>query len=120
MSTSTAPAKAKKTYYYPDKYKKKPAVQDFKVVSKNILRDLVIKHGYSVAEAAAKFDIDEGRAERLLYTKNPTAQQYEYALEIYDKGLSMVIACVAAGVSPSNFAKARRERVRNAYRPLRW
>jgi hypothetical protein len=111
----------KKVYQYPDKYKKKePITISRSAMDKQALRDLVLKHGFSISDAAAKFDMDEGRVERLLFSKVPTAQQYDYALEIYNKGFSMTVACVGAGVSFAHFKKARKEAMRHEYRPLRW
>ena len=100
--------------------KKKPFELSKRLMDKQALRDLVLKHGFSISDAAAKFDMDEGRVENLLFSKYPTAQQYDYALEIYNKGFSMTVACVGAGVSFEHFKKARKEAIKHEYKPMRW
>ncbi len=87
---------------------------------KNMLTDLILKKGLSIYEAAISCDMDEGAAKRSLFSKKPTAQQINRAIEIYDKGLSLTIACVASGVSVEHFRKAKQERSANKYNPYRW
>lgn len=87
---------------------------------KNMLTDLILKKGLSIYEAAISCDMDEGAAKRSLFSKKPTAQQINRAMEIYDKGLSLTIACVSSGVSFEYFRKARKNRVSNEYKPQRW
>ncbi len=125
VKAKTAPTikivNGKKVYHYSDRYQKKdPVTVSKRVMDRQVLRDLILKHGFSIGDAAAKFDMDEGRVRRLLFSKVPTAQQYEYALEIYNKGFSVTIACVGAGVSFEHFKKARKEAMRHEYKPLRW
>jgi hypothetical protein len=77
-------------------------------VNKDALKHMIVNRGYSIVEAAAKFDIDECKAERILFSSKPTKQQFDFAFEIYDKGLSFLIACVGAGVSPKHLKPALR------------
>ena len=87
---------------------------------KQALQELIIKHGYSIVDAAAKFDIDECKAEYILFSKKPTKEQVAHAFEIYDKGFPFMMACVASGVSMKAFKTARREKASTQYRPERW
>lgn len=91
-----------------------------KLLNRVALQNAIIKHGYSLADAAAKFDMDECRAESILYTNRPSENQINHAFEIYDKGFSLLVACTASGVSPAAFKKARKERVAVSYKPERW
>lgn len=87
---------------------------------KEALKDLIIKTGCSIAAAAAKFDIDECRAEYILFSSKPTKQQTAHALEIYNKGFPLMTACVASGVSIKDFNKAKKQESLQQYKPLRW
>lgn len=84
------------------------------------LKSLIIKKNYSIADAASKFDIDESHAENILYSKNPSTKQIAHAFDIYDKGFPLTMSCVASGVSPEAFKKARRDKASKQYRPTRW
>ena len=87
---------------------------------KQALQELIIKHGYSIVDAAAKFDIDECRAEYILFSSKPNKQQTAHALEIYNKGFPLMMACVASGVSIKDFNKAKKQESLQQYKPLRW
>lgn len=105
---------------------KNPRLQNAKnkisvrLLNKAGLQNLIIKQGYSLAAAAAKFDMDECRVESILYTNRPSENQIKRAFEIYDKGFSLLIACAASGVSPAAFKKARKAQAVIDYRPARW
>jgi hypothetical protein len=107
------------------KYKVKAKKPYFNIIKKsetlkNMLSDLILKKGLSIYEAAISCDIDEAAARRSLFSKKPTAQQINRAIEIYDKGLSLLVACVASGVSVEHFRKAKQERFSNKFNPQRW
>lgn len=87
---------------------------------KEALKKLIIKDGYSVFDAACKYDMVESHAENIIYSRKPSEQQIAHAFEIYDKGFPLIMACVSAGVSPKFFKKARREKQPTQYRPARW
>lgn len=87
---------------------------------KEAMKDLIVKTGCSIGDAAAKFDIDECKAEYILFSKKPTKEQFAHAFEIYDKGFPFMMACVASGVSMKAFKTARREKASTQYRPERW
>jgi len=109
-------------YSYPNKYTKKvkPVFISQAVAEKNMLMDMILNKGLSIQEAAIRCDLDECAAYRRLFSKKPTPQQINRAIEIYDKGLSLTIACVASGVSVEHFRKAKQERSANKYNPYRW
>lgn len=101
--------------------KEKQVNQSISVLqTRDALKYVIIKHGCSIADAAAKFDIDECRAEYILFSKKPTKEQIAHAFEIYDKGFPFIMACVSAGVAPKFFKKAKREKQPTQYRPVRW
>lgn len=85
-------------------------------VNKEALKHMIINRGYSIAEAAVKFDIDECRAERIIFSSKPTQDQFNFAFEIYDKGLSFFIACVGAGIAPKYLKPALRIREANKFK----
>jgi hypothetical protein len=99
---------------------KKSAYKTMRETYRTVLRHLILRKNFSIFDAANKYDIDECAAENVLFDKKPTPRQIAYALEIYDKGLSVTIACVAAGVPLKVFKKALRERSSTEYRPKRW
>lgn len=102
METTTTPP-VKKRSSKPSKYiAKKPGLR---ALEKSMLQNLVLKKDYSIAAAADSLDIDETLAHSTLFSKNPTQQQIDYALEVYNKGLSLLHACVASGVSMASFKK---------------
>jgi len=110
-----------KEYIYEDtRLRKGKAIFTQAEAEKNVLTDMVVNKGLSIYEAAVKCDIDELRAHRILFNKKPTDKQISRAFEIYDKGLSMIIACVSSGVSPAIFKSLNKQRLENTYKPYRW
>jgi hypothetical protein len=101
-------------------YKRKPDTFSLPKAERSILRDLILKKGMSLHEAAVAGNIDVSKAHSRLFDKHPTEAQINRAMEIYDKGLSFNIACVASGVSFEHFRTARKNRVANEYKPQRW
>lgn len=99
---------------------KKSAHQSLREMYKNVLRDSILKKNMSIFDAAFKLDIDECSAHGILFDKKPSQKQIDYAMEIFDKGLSLTVACVAAGVSFAAFKKARRDCGNIYYKPQRW
>jgi hypothetical protein len=101
-------------------YKRKPDTFSLPKAERNILRDLILKKGMSLHEAAVAGNLDACKATARLFDKRPSKEQLNRAMEIYDKGLSLTIACVASGVSFEHFRAARRNHVSNEYKPQRW
>lgn len=103
-------------------YLKKAKLGKFSLVEaeKNMLKDLILRKNMSIYEASVRCDIDERRANFVLFDKKPTQNQIDYALEIYNKGLPMLQACVASGVSFDTFKKIRREQMQKDRNPQRW
>jgi len=99
---------------------KQSSHKSLRAMHKTVLRELILKKNYSIFDAAFKFDMDEITAIGILFDKKPTQQQIDYALEIYNKGLSMVVACVAASVPFNIFKKALSAAPRDEYKPKRW
>ena len=99
---------------------KKSAHKIAREQQKAVLKVLIIKNNLSIAQAAFKLDMEECTATGILFAKRPTQKQIDYALEVYNKGLSLTIACVAAGVSFPVFRKALREARANENRIQRW
>jgi hypothetical protein len=85
-------------------------------VNKDALKHVIINRGFSIFDAASRFDIDECKAERILFSNKPTKQQLAFAFEIYDKGLSFLIACVGSGVAPKQFKLALRSRENSKFK----
>jgi hypothetical protein len=102
-------------------YKKKPPIpfSTQALADRNMLKDFIIRKGLSIYEASVRCDIDECRANFVLFDKKPTQNQIDYALEIYNKGLPMLQACVASGVSFETFKKIRREQMQKDRKPQR-
>ena len=90
------------------------------VSEKQSLIDLVLKRGHSVEYAAVLLYIDDILAKKLIFTNKPTQNQIDYAMEVYNKGLPVMHACVASGVSFETFKKVRRELAEKEYKPYRW
>lgn len=101
-------------------YKRKPDTFSQAEAERNILRDLILKKGMSLHEAAVAGNLDACKVHARLFDKRPTESQLNRAMEIYDKGLSLTIACVSSGVSFEYFRRARKNRVTNEYKPQRW
>lgn len=104
-------------------YIKKRVTYSHRIITSQLreaLKSFIIKKNYSIADAASKFDMDESHAENILYSKNPSNKQIAHAFEIYDKGFPLIMACVASGVSPAVFKKARLDKDSKQYRPMRW
>jgi hypothetical protein len=99
---------------------KKSSHKSLRAMYKTVLRELILKKNYSIFDAAFKFDMDEVTAIGILFDKKPTQAQIDYALEIYNKGLSMTVACVAASVPFNIFKKAHSTAPRTEYKPKRW
>jgi hypothetical protein len=103
-------------------YAKKPKTDCFSqaVAEKNILSNLILIKGLSIHDAAVACDLDTCKAYSRLFSKHPTDQQINRALEIYNKGLPLLTACVASGVSPEKFKAINKQRYANQYNPQRW
>jgi hypothetical protein len=91
-----------------------------RAMERNLLRSMILKHGLSVYEASVRCDIDECKAYNRLFDRKPTQQQIEHAFEVYDKGLSLIFACTASGVSPEHFRKLNRARQNKINKIHRW
>jgi hypothetical protein len=103
-------------------YTRKPKTDYFSqaLAEKNILANLILIKGLSIHDAAVACDLDTCKAHSRLFSKRPTEQQINRALEIYNKGLPLLTACVASGVSPEKFKAINKQRYANQYNPQRW
>lgn len=103
-------------------YTKKPKTDYFSqaVAEKNVLSNLILIKGLSIHDAAVACDLDTCKAYSRLFSKRPTEQQINRALEIYNKGLPLLTACVASGVSPEKFKDINKQRYTKQYNPQRW
>jgi hypothetical protein len=61
-------------------------------------------------------DIAETLAHTILFSKYPTQEQINYAFEVYNKGLSLLHACVASGVAIPAFKLAYQKTRANPYK----
>jgi hypothetical protein len=87
---------------------------------KSVLTHLIVNQGVSIDAAAISCDLDTDAAKRILFSRKPTTQQIDKAIEIYEEGLSLTVACASSGVSVEHFRKAKQERPSKKYKPLRW
>lgn len=111
METNTPPVK--KRIYKPRKYVPKPPTR---ASDRQTLQNLILKKNYSIAQAADFLDINETLAHTTLFLKHPSQEQINYAFEIYNKGLPLLHACVASGVSIAAFKVAYQKTKANPYR----
>jgi hypothetical protein len=116
METITPPTPVKKRVNKPSKYIPRPSTR---ALARKLLQDLVLQKSYSITAAADSLDIEETLANSILFNKKPTQEQIDYALEIYNKGLPLLHACVASGVAMEVFKKAYRATKVDRYRSQR-
>lgn len=116
METNTTTAPTKKRVNRSTKYI--PPVVSLRVTGKNTLQDLILRKNYSITAAADALDIDETLANSWLFSNKPTQMQIDKAIETYNKGLSLLHACVIAGVSFKAFKQAMHATKNNTRRTI--
>jgi hypothetical protein len=101
-------------------YKRKPYTFSLAEAERSMLRDLILRKNMSIYDAGVAANLDDCKVNARLFDKHPTESQINRAMEIYDKGLSLTIACVASGVSFEHFRKAKHEKDATKHKPQRW